>query len=178
MKKCVEDELQHIHCCLLQLFSLLLPSHKLKIMSAVNSIYHIVINTYRREMTIPNETSEHMYRYIWSIINSRNCKLYRIGGIGNHIHMLVELSPVVALSDLVRDIKQGSSKWAKQQVFFPMFSGWGKEYGAFSCSVRDKEAIINYINNQREHHKERTFEQEYKEMIEHSGLEWNDYRLT
>ena len=58
-------------------------------MSAVNSLYHIVINTYRREMTIPYETSEHMYRYIWSIINSRKCKLYRIGGIGNHIHMLL-----------------------------------------------------------------------------------------
>jgi len=118
-------------------------------MSAVNSIYHIVINTYRREMTIPDETSEHMYRYIWSIINSRNCKLYRIGGIANHIHMLVELSPTIALSDLVRDIKQGSSKWAKQQVLFPMFSGWGKEYGALSCSVRDKERIVNYINLQR-----------------------------
>ena len=129
-------------------------------------------------MTIPDETSEHMYRYIWSIINSRNCKLYRIGGIGNHIHMLVELSPTIALSDLVRDIKQGSSKWAKQQVYFPMFSGWGKEYGAFSCSVRDKERIVNYINRQREHHKEYTFEHEYKEMIDRSGLEWNDYRLT
>ena len=147
-------------------------------MSAVNSLYHIVINTYRREMTIPDETREHMYRYIWSIINSRKCKLYRIGGIGNHIHMLVELSPSLSLSDLVRDIKQGSSKWAKQQVCFPMFSGWGKEYGAFSCSVRDKERIINYINNQREHHKVCTFEQEYKEMIERSELEWNDYRLT
>ena len=93
-------------------------------------------------------------------------------------HMLVELSPSLSLSDLVRDIKQGSSKWAKQQVYFPMFSGWGKEYGAFSCSVRDKERIINYINNQREHHKVCTFEQEYKEMIERSELEWNDYRLT
>ncbi|MBQ3324786.1 MAG: transposase, partial [Muribaculaceae bacterium] len=61
---------------------------------------------------------------MWSIINSRKCKLYRIGGIGNHIHMLVELSPSLSLSDLVRDIKQGSSKWAKQQVYFPMFSGW------------------------------------------------------
>ena len=83
-------------------------------MSAVNSIYHIVINTYRREMTIPDGTSEHMYRYIWSIINS----------------------------------------------------------------VRNKDRIVNYINRQREHHKEQTFEQEYKEMINRSGLERNDYRLT
>ena len=148
------------------------------VMSAVSSVYHVVINTYRRQMTIPDETSEHLYRYIWSIVKSRGCRLYRINGIGNHIHMLIELAPTVALSDLVRDIKQGSSKWAKEQVYFPQFSGWGKEYGAFSCSSRDKEAITNYIINQREHHKSRTFEDEYKSMLELSGVEWNDNRLT
>ena len=93
--------------------------------------------------------------------------------------MLIELSPTVALSDLVRDIKQGSSKWAKQQVYFPQFSGWGKEYGAFSCSHRDKDTVINSIINQREHHKTgSTFEQEFREMTEQSGIEWNDHRLT
>ena len=147
-------------------------------MSAVSSMFHVVINTYRRQMTIPDETSEHLYRYIWSIVKSRGCRLYRINGIGNHVHMLIELAPTVALSDLVRDIKQGSSKWAKQQVYFPNFRGWGKEYGAFSCSIRDKDAIINYINNQRVHHRQKSFEQEYQDMIERSGLEWSEFRLT
>ena len=147
-------------------------------MSAVSSMFHVVINTYRRQMTIPDETSEHMYRYIWSIIKSRNCRLYRINGIGNHIHMLIELSPTMALSDLVRDIKQGSSKWAKQQVYFPQFSGWGKEYGAFSVGQREKDVVVNYIINQREHHKSRPFEDEYRAIIEDCGLEWNDFRLT
>lgn len=147
-------------------------------MSAVSSMFHIVINTYRRQMTIPDETSEHMYRYIWSIIKSRNCRLYRIDGTGNHIHMLVELSPTMALSDLVRDIKQGSSKWAKQQVYFPQFSGWGKEYGAFSVGQREKDNIVNYIIHQREHHKSRPFEDEYRAIIAECGLEWNDFRLT
>ena len=147
-------------------------------MSAVSSMFHVVINTYRRQMTIPDETSEHLYRYIWSIIKSRNSRLYRINGTGNHIHMLIELPPTLALSDLVRDIKQGSSKWAKQQSYFPQFSGWGKEYGAFSCSQRDKASVVNYIINQREHHKSRTFEDEYRGIIEEYGLEWNEFRLT
>ncbi len=147
-------------------------------MSAVCSLFHIVINTLRREMTLPDDVSEQLYRYIWSIVKSRNCRLLRINGIANHVHLLVELSPTVCLSDLVRDIKQGSSKWAKQQPCFPLFRGWGKEYGAFSCSVRDKDSIVNYIINQREHHRVRTFEDEYRQMIERSGLEWNDYRLT
>ena len=141
-------------------------------------MFHVVINTYRRQMTIPDETSEHMYRYIWSIIKSRNCRLYRINGTGNHIHMLIELSPTLALSDLIRDIKQGSSKWAKQQVYFPQFSGWGKEYGAFSVGQREKDVVVNYIINQREHHKSRPFEDEYRSIIEECGLEWNDFRLT
>ena len=147
-------------------------------MSAVSSMFHVVINTYRRQMTIPDETSEHMYRYIWSIIKSRNCRLYRINGTGNHIHMLIELSPTIALSDLVRDIKQGSSKWAKQQVYFPQFSGWGKEYGAFSVGQREKDVVVKYIMSQREHHKSRTFEGEYQEIIEACGLQWNEFRLT
>ena len=147
-------------------------------MSAVSSLFHIVINTLRREMTISDGASDQMYRYINSIVKSKNCRLLRINGIGNHIHMLVELSPTVALSDLVRDIKQGSSKWAKQNSNFSAFCGWGKEYGAFSCSVRDKDNIINYIINQREHHKVKTFEDEYKAMISNSDLEWNEYRLT
>ena len=129
-------------------------------------------------MTIPALTSEHLYKYIWGIVNNKNCKLYRINGIENHIHLLVELNPTVALSDLIRDIKNASSKWAKQQTYFPKFEGWGKEYGAFSCSIRNKQAIINYIDHQREHHKRVTFEQEYKGMVEQCELEWNDYRLT
>jgi REP element-mobilizing transposase RayT len=141
-------------------------------------MFHVVINTYRRQMTIPDETSEHMYRYIWSIIKSRNCRLYRINGTGNHIHMLIELSPTMALSDLVRDIKQGSSKWAKQQAYFPQFSGWGKEYGAFSVGQREKDVVVKYIISQREHHKTRTFEDEYQEIIETCGLQWNEFRLT
>jgi hypothetical protein len=67
---------------------------------------------------------------------------------------------------------------AKQQTYFPDFNGWGKEYVAFSCSIRDKDAIISYINNQRIHHAQKTFEQEYQDMIERTGLEWNEYRLT
>lgn len=147
-------------------------------MSATSSIFHIVINTYAREMTIPDDTREHLYRYIWSIIKSRGCKLYRINGIGNHIHMLIELSPTIALSDLVRDIKQGSSKWAKRQAYFPEFRGWGKEYGAFSCAKSDKERIVNYIINQKVHHKKKSFEEEFREILDKYGVEWNDNRLT
>ncbi|MBR3284491.1 MAG: IS200/IS605 family transposase [Alloprevotella sp.] len=147
-------------------------------MSATSSIFHIVISTYAREMTIPDDTCEHLYRYIWSIVKSRRCVLYQINGIGNHIHMLVELSPTISLSDFVRDVKQGSSKWAKQQTYFPKFRGWGKEYGAFSCGKDEKDIIKRYIINQKEHHKKKTFEDEYQQMLEQYGLKWYENALS
>ena len=147
-------------------------------MSTVNALYHIVINTIRREMTIPPQASEEMYRYIWGIIRNKNCFLYRIGGIENHIHMLIHLHPDIPLSSLVRDIKQSSSKWAKGNPLFPVFRGWGKEYAAFSCSYSAKDTIIEYIKKQREHHHRVSFERELKEFVEREGQRWNDYKLT
>ena len=147
-------------------------------MSVVSSYFHIVINTYRRQMTIPEVACANLYRYINGIVKKRNSNLVSINGTGNHIHMLIELSSTVALSDLVRDIKQSSSKWMKTQPVFCQFSGWGKEYGAFTCSSRNLEGIKSYIACQKEHHHTKTFEQEYREMIELSGFEWKDFYLS
>ena len=148
-------------------------------MSAVTAIYHKVINTYQREMTLPLESCDQLYRYIARVVLNHNSVLYAVNGIENHIHLLIHLHPSVCLSDLVRDIKLSTSQWMKQQKdLFPMFAGWGKEYGAFTYALRDKEMVANYIRNQHTHHQRETFEDEYRKHLEHAGLEWNDYRLT
>ena len=126
-------------------------------MSAVTAIYHIVINTYQREMTLTLESCDQLYRYIARVVQNHNSILYAVNGIENHIHLLIHLHPSVCLSDLVRDIK---------------------EYGAFTYALRDKEMVANYIRNQRTHHQRETFEDEYRKLLEHAGVEWNDYRLT
>ena len=148
-------------------------------MSAVTAIYHLVINTYCREMTLPEQSSEILYNYIAATIRNKNCHVYEINGIENHIHILLSLRADVRLSDLVRDIKLSSSNWIKiHQASFPMFSGWGKEYGAFTYALRDKDMVANYIKRQREHHRRQTFEDEYKHLLSNAGIEWNEYRLT
>ena len=113
------------------------------------------------------------------MVLNHNSVLYAVNGIENHIHLLIHLHPSVCLSDLVRDIKLSTSQWMKQQKdLFPMFAGWGKEYGAFTYALRDKEMVANYIRNQHTHHQRETFEDEYRKHLEHAGMEWNDYRLT
>ncbi len=147
-------------------------------MSKVVSLHHIVINTKDRKMTIAAEHCEDMYRFITSIVKRNKCVLYRIGGIENHIHMLVDLSPTVTLSHLMWDIKRSSSDWAKQSGLFPDFVGWGKEYAAFSVSTSHKDAIVAYIMGQREHHHKVVIKDEIKRIAERNGIEWTEMMLT
>ena len=148
-------------------------------MSAVTAIYHIVINTHRREMTLPLSSCDQLYRYIARVVQNSQSTLLAINGIENHIHLLVNLHPSVRLSDLVRDIKLSTSQWMKQNPdYFPQFRGWGKEYGAFTYALRDKEMVANYIKNQRVQHQRETFEDEYRKHLLNAGIEWNEYRLT
>ena len=148
-------------------------------MSAVTAIYHIVINTKGREMTLPLASSDDLYRYIARVIQSHDSIPFAVNGIENHIHLLIQLHPSVCLSDLVRDIKLSTNQWIKQnRDLFPQFAGWGREYGAFTYALRDKEMVIKYIQNQREHHQRETFENEYRKHLEHAGLDWNEFRLT
>ena len=130
-------------------------------------------------MTLSLNSSDNLYRYIARVVQNTNSTLYAINGIENHIHLLINLHPSVRLADLVRDIKLSTSQWIKQnRDKFPLFAGWGKEYGAFSYALRDKEMVANYIKNQRSHHQQESFEDEYRKHLMNAGLEWNDYRLT
>lgn len=148
-------------------------------MSAVTAIYHIVINTHKREMTLPLDSCDNLYRYIARVVQNTQSTLLSINGIENHIHLLVNLHPSVCVADLVRDIKLSTNQWIKQnKEAFPNFVGWGKEYGAFTYALRDKEMVANYIRNQRTHHQRETFEDEYRKHLANAGIEWNDYRLT
>lgn len=147
-------------------------------MSKVVSLHHIIINTKHRQMTIAAEHSEAMYRFITTIVKRNECVLYRIGGIENHIHMLIDISSKVTMAHLLWDIKRSSSDWAKRSGLFPKFDGWGKEYAAFSLSSTHREAVTNYIDNQRAHHGRVSFEDEYRRIVERSGSQWYDDMLT
>lgn len=132
-------------------------------MSSYNQIiYQIVFCTKYRKRTISLENCDELYRYIWGIVKNNNCKLYRINGIEDHIHIVCNLHPSIALAKLVKDIKVSSSIWMKQSNKFPDFIGWAEGYGAFTYSIKEKNRVIEYVKNQREHHKKFDFMNEYK----------------
>lgn len=141
-------------------------------MSYVSSLYHIIIVTQRREKTIIEEKAKDLFYFIWGIIKRRNCKLIRINGTSDHVHILLELHSTICLSDLVRDIKRGTTKWIKEKRVMPLFNGWGKEYAAFSCSFDAKESVKSYIINQQVHHRTESTENEYMRLLNENGLSY------
>ncbi len=129
-------------------------------------LYHIIFRTKDSKTTLPLSHSDDLYKYIWGIVKQKDGHLYRINGMENHIHLLSDLHPSIALADFVRDIKVASSLWLKNNPGFPDFKGWTDGYAALTYSYRDKDMIINYIKNQREHHKAFSFEEEYWKLLE------------
>ena len=130
--------------------------------------YQIVFSTKNRERVLQANKRDDLFRYTWGILKNQDCHLYRIGGVEDHIHILTSLHPTIALSALVKDIKVATSTWIKKENIFPKFSHWQDGCGAFTVSHSDKDAVIEYIKGQEEHHKKVSFEDELREfLIEH-----------
>ena len=139
--------------------------------------YQLVFGTKYRKPTITKEQDEELYKYIGGIIKNKNCKLYRINGVEDHIHIMSDLHPTICLSDYVKDIKVASSLWMKESGKFPLFEGWQEGYGAFTYSVREKDMIINYIKNQKKHHKTENLYDEFKRLLFENGIEFDEKYL-
>jgi REP element-mobilizing transposase RayT len=137
-------------------------------------LYHLVFRTKDNRKTIVYEHSKELYAYIMGIIKNKNCFLYRINGMEDHIHILCDLHPTIALADYMRDIKTSSSIWLKQSGKFPGFAGWADGYAAFTYGWKDKDMIVNYIKNQQEHHKTETFEEELRRLLTEFGIILNE----
>lgn len=141
-------------------------------MSKTRSLHHIVFATKHREMTIPEDYKRELYAYILGITRNRGCHLIRINGIGNHIHILLDVHPSVALADIVKTVKQWSSHWLKNNPRFPMFEGWGKGYYAVSLGVDGMEGCRQYIIGQEAHHLKSDLLNEMEVMARDNGLAW------
>jgi putative transposase len=137
-------------------------------------LYHVIIHAKDNKKTLKQTYVKELYAYILGVIKNKNCVLYRINGIEDHIHFLSDLHPTFALADYIKDIKVSSSLWLKQSGKFPDFNGWADGYAALTYAWRDKDMIVKYIMNQQEHHKKESFTVEYKRLLEDHGITIDD----
>ena len=138
-------------------------------MSYYNLTYHIVFSTYRRMCTIDERHERDLYAYILGFIENIQGKLYRVDGMPDHVHLLVSIPPHVAVSEFVRRLKYSTSKWLKGNPAFPLFTGWGEGYAAFTYSKEQIPIVRQYIINQKNHHQHATFAEEYRKFILDNG---------
>jgi REP element-mobilizing transposase RayT len=130
-----------------------------------------------RENLIAKTWKDELHKYISGIITNKEQKAIIVNGMPDHIHAFIGLKPSMKISDLVRDIKNNSSNFINEKRFVRGKFSWQEGYGAFSYSHSHIENVYNYILNQEEHHKRRSFMEEYLELLKKFEIEYNEKYL-
>lgn len=141
----------------------------------MHGIYiHVVFSTRNREPFFDDETLMQACRYIAGILSNLRCPPIEINGYRDHIHLLLDLPPAQSLASVMMQVKGSSSIWLARQSGHLTNFAWQDGYGAFSVSASRLDAAKRYIAHQAEHHRVRTFEEEYQTFLESSGLEFDE----
>ncbi len=117
---------------------------------------------------------DELYKYISGIISAHNHKLIAINGMPDHIHIFIGMRPTQSIADLMQDIKANSSKWVNEKKFLNLKFEWQEGYGAFSYSKSQVQNVIDYILNQEEKHKLKTFKEEYLDFLKAFEIEYDE----
>ncbi len=136
-------------------------------------LLHIVFSTKYRKPYLVDAWRDDLFGYIGGIVTDHKATLLKAGGIEDHIHLLLRIHPQYAISKTVQLLKANSSKWINDQHKLADRFEWQRGYGAFSVSQSLAETVKEYIANQREHHREQTFEMEYVGFLQKHGIEYD-----
>ncbi len=134
---------------------------------------HGIFGVQNRLSLIQESWKDELYKYITGIIQNNHHKLIAVNGIPDHVHVLFGMRPTQSLSDLMKDIKGSSSKWINQKRIVKGRFSWQAGFGGFSYSKSQIPRIAGYIENQQEHHKKKSFIDEYVEILEAYGIDYD-----
>ena len=135
---------------------------------------HFVFAVKFRDGIISPQWKDTLYKYITGTIHNNNHKLLAINGTSDHIHILIGLRPSQSISDLMKDVKQSSSKWINENKLVKGHFEWQEGYGAFSHSKSQINKVIDYIDNQESHHKKLTFKEEYLDFLKKFDVDYDE----
>jgi putative transposase len=135
---------------------------------------HFVFAVKFRDGIIQSKWKEDLYKYMSGIIQNNNHKLLAINGMSDHIHILIGLRPAQSISDLMKEVKQSSSKWINQNKLTNGHFEWQEGYGAFSYSKSQINQVVSYIQNQELHHKKKTFKEEYLDFLKKFEIDYDE----
>lgn len=142
---------------------------------SLSKIYlHIVFHVKNTSPTIEEEHWERVHSYIGGLVNTTGCQVLRVGGVENHVHVLLVFSRTETVAHVVEEIKRNSSRWIK--TISPKYEdfAWQGGYGAFSVSQSQVDTVMRYIERQKEHHRKQSFQEEYLEFLRLHNIEFDE----
>jgi REP element-mobilizing transposase RayT len=137
-------------------------------------LIHVVFSTKDRAPVLASSIRPALHAYLATVARNADCECYRVGGIADHVHLAIRLSRTMTTAKLVEELKTSSSKWLKTQSPALAAFAWQRGYGAFSVGLSDLSALREYIDNQEEHHRKRTFQDEYRAFLTKYGIEYDE----
>jgi REP element-mobilizing transposase RayT len=138
---------------------------------------HVTFSTKNRSLAITSDLESRLWPYIGGIAKENKMKALAIGGTADHVHALLALPGMMSFAKAVQLIKGGSSKWVNDTFPRHQKFGWQEGYGAFSVSASQAPRTIAYINSQKEHHRRRTFEEEFLELLRKHGIAYDSHHV-
>lgn len=135
---------------------------------------HVVFRVGNKFIIINKAHKERIHKYINGIIKAQNQKLIVINSVDDHIHLLIGIKPKIALSDLIRIVKNNSSKFINQNKWMKGKFKWQEGFGAFSIGHSQLDKVINYIQNQEKHHMKKSFREEYLMLLKKYEIDYDD----
>jgi len=147
-------------------------------LSTYSQIYIQTIFAVRgRESLVKPDWEDRLYKYMTGIVQNKGQKMLAINGMPNHIHFLIGMKPSCCLSDLVREVKKTSNEFINENKFSRFKFSWQEGFGAFSYSHSQLDDVISYIMNQKEHHRKKTFQEEYTDFLKKFKVEYDEQYL-
>ena len=143
-------------------------------MSYVSSYFHCVFSTKDRRPFITTDLQERLWPFLGGIARENKMRALSIGGVADHVHMLLSLPATVPIAKAMQLIKGGSSKWAHETFADQHLFSWQVKYGAFSVSVSQLDKIVDYIENQEEHHRKVTFQEEFIALLKKHNIDYEE----
>ena len=140
-------------------------------------LVHVIFSTKDRVAVLDEPLRPELFAYLATVIRNAGSECYRAGGVADHVHLAIRLSRTGNVSDLVKDIKASSSKWLKTKSPDLAEFEWQKGYGAFSVGPKDLNALIAYIDAQKEHHAKQDFQDEFRAFLRKYGVEFDERYL-
>jgi putative transposase len=137
-------------------------------------IVHVVFSTKDRHKFLDKSIAPRMHGYLATVCRDSNCEAYRVGGMPDHVHLAVRLGRTISQADLIEKVKVTSSSWIKEQGNAYQSFHWQRGYGTFSVGFSQLEALQDYIDAQPEHHRTRTFQEEYRELLRKYHIEFDE----